>query len=175
MATLPLPLIIKNMFVKMRIHDRFWYLGYFILGWYIYNKEISTKKRKWLYILGLLSVSFCFLFTNVYFMKMGIKNSCLYEYFSITTCIYSLAVFVFVKYWIKRQNLAGINLQKFSKHTLGIYLIHVFVLEYICKMGLNTLSFNPVLATVLITIIVYTISYLITFVIRKIPFLKEIV
>lgn len=174
-TTLPLPLIIKNMFVKMRIHDRIWYLGYFVLGWYIYNKEISITKRKWLYILGLLSVNFCFLFTNVYFMKTGIKNSCLYEYFSINTFIYSLSVFVFVKYWIKRQNLVGINLQNFSKYTLGIYLIHVFVLEYICKMGLDTLSFNPVLATVLITVIVYTISYLITFVIRKIPLLKEVV
>lgn len=175
LSNLPMPMSVKNMIINMRINDRLWYLGYFILGWYIYNRDISLTIRKIIYILGLISVITCFLFTNIYFAKTGVKNSCLYEYFSLTTFIYSLSIFVFIKYWIQKHNYEKLNLKAVSKKTLGIYLIHVFVLEFVCKLGLNTLSFNPILATILLTFVVYIVSYFITFIMLKIPFVKEIV
>lgn len=56
-----------------------------------------------------------------------------------------------------------------SSLTFGIYLIHYLVLEVLCKFGINTTMFYPILSIPVLAVITFCIGGLIVWLIRKIP------
>ena len=64
--------------------------------------------------------------------------------------------------------------KKLSAYSFGIYVVHIIVLETLDKrLGLNTLSFNPVLAVPVLVAVVFAVSWVMIAAIRKIPVLKD--
>ena len=60
-------------------------------------------------------------------------------------------------------------MKKMSKYSFGAYLVHALIIEQLDKqLGLNTLSFNPVLAVVFITVTVFAVSFGISAVLSRI-------
>lgn len=145
------------------------YIGYFVLGYYLDNIDLNKIKRISIYIIGILSVVISIIL-NIYFSyKEGINTTILYDYHTLPSLLSGVAVFIFIKYKTYKSD----KLNKLSSLTFGIYLVHVFILDYLNQTIINSLSINPILSVPLLTLIVLILSTLLVFILSKIPLLKK--
>ena len=89
----------------------------------------------------------------------------------------SVAVFVFGKYGMSRRNPEG-GLRRavvyMSQCCFGMYLVHALIIEVLNeKFGLNTLTFQPLIAALLILAITFIGSFIISAILNRIPILKK--
>ena len=144
----------------------FGYSGYFILGYYLANKDFSNKQRKIIYLIGIIGITLTILLTIFESNKFGMPQSTYYSYFSINVAIVAIAIYVFSKYNLKGNTL----FRNISKECFGIYLLHVLVYEMIyIFFKIDSLSINPIISIPVLAIVVFIISLLITKCIRLIP------
>ena len=158
------------------------YLGYFILGYFLYNEvNLLKKHRKIIYILGLfaliLSIN-CNYIIN-YYTEDNVFYS--FDYHNIMTVIMSIALFVYFKYnksvfsceslSIRSKNIISL----LSNNTLGIYLIHVFVLKIFYIMVPDYLSLNIFFIIPITWLLTIVLSFTISFIMSKIPYVRILV
>ncbi|MBQ3764228.1 MAG: hypothetical protein II869_04565, partial [Synergistaceae bacterium] len=60
-----------------------------------------------------------------------------------------------------------------SQYSFGAYLVHDAVISLIDKLGLNTLTFNPIFSIPVISVMVFVISFVISAVLNHVPVLKK--
>ena len=85
-------------------------------------------------------------------------------------------MFTFFKYRKYKCEKLNSIIEKMSKYSFGAYLVHVLIMEQLDKrLGLNTLSLNPILAILMISVIVFIISFIISALLNKIPIIKKYV
>ena len=151
------------------------YLGYLILGYYLFNRVnySFTRLGVLLVITGLVATG-CG--TYLLSQREGHFNHSFYEYLTPNVAVYATGVFLLV------QRLSNYQLPKsllklrtfVSNHSYGIYLVHWIILLSFDKFGLNSKSFFPFLSIPLITFLFLSLSGCIVWTIRKIPFGKYI-
>lgn len=165
------------LFVKFLLNLKIGYPIYFVLGCYLAKYDIKPIIRTTSYILGLLSIIGTILLTIWHSNKIGAPSTVFYDNFSLNILLTSVSVFLFIKQItskIKFSNKAINNIQKLSKYSFGIYLVHVLVIEKLHEyFNLNTLTFNPIISMFIITILVTIISGIISMITNKIPILKK--
>lgn len=151
------------------------YTGYFVLGYYLYNTPINKKNRIYIYIFGILGLIFTILTTTQ--CAITHKHIChhYYNFFHIGILLESIAVFVWFKHKKNIKTKTYPIIQKLSKYTFGIYLVHVLVLEQLVYnlFNLSTLHFNPILSVLCISLIVYILSFIISATLHQIPVLRK--
>lgn len=162
---------------KINFHFTLGYLSYFILGYYLSKVDLSGKIRRLIYILSFLGFVSTITMSSFASLYRNEATGIFYEYFTINVMLESIGVFVFFKYTIPKiiinKNLKNIIL-KLSKYSLGAYLVHAMVIEQLNNIGgLNTLSFNSVLAIPVITSIVFIVSFSISLILNHTPILKK--
>lgn len=146
---------------------------YFILGWYINNYDI--KKQKSVYALGILGLIISIVGTYILSTTTG-RTIQMYENLSLNVLLQSVAVFLFVKTKLKNIQYKDNKFIKLvSKNSLGIYAIHVIVINImyriLYRIGLDIAIINiPI-----VFIVSFIISFIISFIFSKIPILKKIV
>ena len=146
---------------------------YFILGWYINNYDI--KKQKSVYALGILGLIISIVGTYILSTTTG-RTIQMYENLSLNVLLQSVAVFLFVKTkWKNIQYKDNKFIKLVSKNSLGIYAIHVLVINImyriLYRIGLDIAIINiPI-----VFIVSFIISFIISFIFSKIPILKKIV
>ena len=86
----------------------------------------------------------------------------------------SVGIFLFFKNYQFTNDRLILGINFISKYSYGIYLVHVLILIFLSKIGLNNKLFNPILSIPLITFLCLTISGSIVFLLNKIPFGKYI-
>ena len=146
------------------------YSGYFVLGYYLYKKNFSKKSRIGIYILGIIGAVLTTILTMIVSKKVGKYSDIYSQYLTLNVFLESVAVYVFAKYHFKTNKV----FKNVAKCCFGIYLVHVLVLEKgESILGINALSFNPILSVPLITISVFLIALLISEILNKIPILKK--
>ncbi len=154
------------------INFKFGYICYFMIGYYINENEIPKKNRKNIYLFGLICLVSTFILTYFSSSIFGTFNQSFYDNFSINVFITSIALFVFAKYNFKSNNI----LMRLSTCSLGIYIVHVLLIE---KFGLifhfNVNSFCSILSVLVVSIIVYVVSLIIVLIIKHIPILKKFI
>ena len=62
------------------------------------------------------------------------------------------------------------TLQELSSCTLGVYVIHIFVLRFLIGLGIDPIGFAPIVSMPLMALMVIAISFGIAYVLEKIPF-----
>ena len=150
------------------------YLGYFILGHYLTHQYDNPKLTRLLFIglpffyLGNVLVSTFLTY------RSGEGESIFYDSFGILTALGTCAVFLF---FIRRgQHGTGhaphpiweTIITEISKSTLGIYLMHLFLMETpFPTYVLN--SFPTVPAILFVTVYTFVLSLILSTVLRKIP------
>ena len=136
-------------------------LFFALTGYLLHKYEISKKYRIILYILAIIA-------GEVIKTYKGFTN--------IPSVLYSLGIFVFIKYDI-------IKLMKFNIikkivgfldfYTFGIYLIHWYLLQFLIRtFNINNTS---IIYRLFAPLIVLVLSVIIIYLIRKIPIIKKIV
>ena len=170
-----LPITLK--FVEIKGLDVFFpmgadYLYMCFAGYYFGNYDLSSKNRRILYIIGLLSACLICVYTCI----MTLNNPQYYRLFINYTffpcTLTSWAVFVFVKNidWNKKLAYIG-NLLNYLPYiaslSLGIYLVQYFVLCFFAKVSiLESYSLLKFLVT-------YIFCILGVAVLKKIPFINK--
>ncbi|MGC3978992.1 MAG: acyltransferase family protein [Paludibacteraceae bacterium] len=159
------------------------YLGYLILGYYLSLKEIKWRKKtiqRFSFLFIVLGALFTILGTWLLSLSKGSYDARLHDYLSLNTVVLSTGFFLFVKtIELSYSNWLNTICDFVDKHSYGIYLVHVFVLECFVKfrVGLNfwSMSGKFVIFGVLITTVqCLGLSAVSIYMIDKLPFGKYI-
>lgn len=171
---LPLPSYIIDLLGFFREGNSFWYMGYVVLGYYLFSTDITKNKRLIIYVLGIISLISCFGLNELAYLKFH-KMIYLNDYFSITTLFYSISIFIFIKYKFKDKTYTEINLRFIGDKTYGIYLIHIMIMNLYELLGFSTFSFNFIISIPIMCMSIFIASYIIIIIMKKIPIVRKIV
>lgn len=148
------------------------YVAYFILGYYLYRYPMSIKCEKWIYGLGVFGAVSAVVVSTWASLRNNGPSAAAYDSFSIFTVLVSVAVFVFfqkkvaVLEWGK---IGGRFIGELSANTFGVYLLHLWVLEYLQIKGFDSMSVDSVIGIPLLTFVCYIICNIAVTVLRRIP------
>ncbi|WP_272023351.1 acyltransferase [Olleya namhaensis] len=133
------------------------YVGYFVLGYYLYY---WTTSNKWLAIGFILSGGLVTVFgTAFYTVKESAFYYYFYEYLNLNTCLVSIGVFILF------NKLKGVNqsfdtlINKISVQTFGVFLIHPLVLKLFLLLKINVVITNSLIYIPMVTILCFLVSY----------------
>ncbi|MHC1720706.1 MAG: acyltransferase [Clostridiaceae bacterium] len=151
------------------------FAGYFLAGYYLSKYDIGGKWRRLIYILGTAGIIATMVISYIISMNTGAPYG-YYGNFTINVMCASIAVFVFFKYEISKIKLAEKTVKTvtfLSSCSFGIYLVHVFYIEFLARFGIDIYMMNPVLSVPIVSIIVFMLSLVTIFAIKKIPVLAR--
>lgn len=151
------------------------YVGYFILGRYLSKKQYLKKTRIRIYALGLFSTAALYFLTDRYSHYSGHIDSRWFGLFNIFILLQAVSLFILfssITITGKHAHLAS----RLSKYTFGIYLIHVFFLDWCTHLkfftdsGIWIFKISTVLNIPIQVILVYLMSLVCVFIIKTIGY-----
>ncbi|MBR0534980.1 MAG: acyltransferase family protein [Clostridia bacterium] len=153
------------------------YTPYFFIGYYLAKYDIPKLLKALIYIVGPISFFVIIFGTLSYSQAAGEFDDRFYVYNSICVLFQSCFVFLFAKDFCKGIDLSPKAQKVFStisKHTFGVYLIHVFVIAELDRLFLiNAVTVNPYIAIPAVMIITYAISEIVSAILNFIPIVKK--
>lgn len=149
------------------------WVGYFMLGHVLGNAVVKLPAR-WL---------FFFFATGAFLTLFGARvlpegNQPLRNYFHSTLApsviLMSVAVFAF---FMRAESTLPSNsfVSELTACTLGVYLVHPFVMSLLKAVGFGAKQFGPELGIPLLTFVVFLLSVVAAWVFRRIPGLRRAV
>ena len=166
--------IINEKIQKMSMNLVLGYTGYFILGYYLNLVNLTKRKSVIIYLGGILGFLLTIVLQVILVLKTQYRSGSYYGYLTLNVLLSAVAIFVLFKNLYVFQK-DSIIIQKLSKYSFGVYLVHVFILDLLENIGLNTMTFNPILSVPLITVLVYSLSVCVVTALHYIPILKKYV
>jgi len=157
---------------------RYWFfMGYFILGYYLLKINLSQNQSLSLY--GAALLSYAISITGTYYLTKSNGGTLVLDlvyYIHPPMLIISIAVFIFFKNSLNKKNTI---FEKLSNYSYSVYLMHMLVLNIFIIAIENTQIFkllqqNAVLYIVILSTATYTTCNCIAFAINKTPFLKKL-
>lgn len=156
---------------NLDLHLVLGYVGYYVLGYYLKTYTLSRGAEYLIYVLGILGAAATVGGTAWLSGRRGELIQTLYNYDSPNIVLMSVAVFVFFRYVLgiseersRRQRISGV-----AGVSFGVYLVHVFFLIVLDRLGISVLSFPPVLAVPVLAAAVFLCSFAVAWLISKIP------
>jgi surface polysaccharide O-acyltransferase-like enzyme len=160
------------------------YVGFFVLGAYLSTVDMQRSKLSIFIILGIALTAI-----GTYILAATIGGTEMYffqQYFSPTVILVAVMMFTLL-FSVQPPSVqedsnpskAHKLIQLISQNTLGIFLIHVMIIESI-QLGyfgltLNQNTLNPIIEVPLLTAIVLFVSLAIILLLKKIPHLEKLV
>ncbi len=148
------------------------YLGYFVLGHILAKYDLSKKMKISVYSLVPIGLIVNYLVSDAMSLQDGSYNAGIYDTFGFFTFVISVAIFIFFKKLGSKINTGSFLtriLEGLSLNTLGIYLLHVGVLDYLCKKGLLFDSLSPVIGVPVVGVLTFILCGLVSALLRRIP------
>lgn len=151
------------------------FVGYFVLGHYLFTYRLSSSVKKFLYILGLLSVLSVIILTHWYCHHINQSSEVFYKNLNVFTLLESIAVYLaIIELKISKKYYPLVS--RLSSLSLGVYLSHFLVIMLFNNLfGIDSGSFNPLFFIPCYSLIVFVLSCLVVSLIMKIPILKKLV
>lgn len=153
------------------------YVFYFVLGYYLHNVQISPRQRKWIYVLGIISLLLTIGLSAGVSVWKDAPKGLFYKNYTVNVACISGAVFVLGKHRLRYDGLPEWTvclLKRLSRYSFGAYLVHVWVLETLERcIGLNTLSFHPLLSVPAIVLLTAAVSFAVSGILNRIPLLGK--
>ena len=154
-------------------------MGYFLLGYYLYNFDISKKWRNISYIGGFVGFISTFFITYYYTVKAnGQLEQFWYGYFAPGVVLMAIGLFIFFKYAFQKFERELPLLFRFiNQASLGIYILHFFLLNNLLYMVFPKVNdrVHAILAIPINVTITIVLSMVITLVLQRIPVVKKLV
>ena len=160
------------------------YVGFFVLGAYLSTVDMQRSKLSIFIILGIALTAI-----GTYILAATIGGTEMYffqQYFSPTVILVAVMMFTLL-FTVQPPSVeddtnpskAHKLIQLISQNTLGIFFIHVMIIESI-QLGyfgftLNQNTLNPIIEVPLLTAIVLFVSLAIILLLKKIPHLEKLI
>lgn len=148
------------------------YVGYFVLGYYVVHYGIASRWHKWIYLGGIIGAALNVLLGNVLALHRGEPTAAVYDSFSIFTLLMALAIFLLVKDGMGRKQWSGAAqkiIGEISRNTMGIYLMHILVLEWGRDYHIHSMMISPVAGIPLLSLGCFLLCLLVSAILRRIP------
>jgi len=160
------------------------YVGFFVLGTYLSTVEMRRSTLSIFVILGVVLTAF-----GTYVLAAAVGGSEMYffqQYFSPTILLASVTLFLLLL-TVKPPSVQKENspspvhrlIKVISENTLGIFFIHVMIIESIQQgyfgFAINRNTLNPIIEVPLLTALVLFISLAIILLLKRVPYLKKII
>ena len=152
------------------------YIGYFVLGYYLFHIGISEKANRLLWIFAPI----CYLGNLLISILQNLHTeNARYEFFDsfgVFTFFMAIAVFQFFTQKCKFQpdgRPTSKLLMEISNSTLGVYLIHLMVME--CPLMRPLYALPIIVAIPAISLLTFAISLIIATVFRKLPLIGRFI
>ena len=150
------------------------YVGYFVLGHYLYTYRLSGLVKKFIYIMGLFSVLSVIFLTHWYCHRINASSELFYGNLNVFTLFESIAIYLaIIELKISKEYYPLVS--RLSSLSLGVYLSHFLVIMLFNYFGIDSGSFNPLFFIPCYSLIVFVLSCLVVSLIMKIPILKKLV
>jgi len=147
------------------------FIGYYLLGYLL--GQIKRVNMTLLNSIGLTSLVITIVGTYILTANNdGIFNAFFYHYLNFNTVVVSVWIFLFFKVSNPKNN---VLIKNISKYSFGIYLVHVFIIDFLNKFDFNVMFISPIIGIPLFTILIIVLSYIIVWILSKIPIVKAIV
>ncbi|MBR5226237.1 MAG: acyltransferase family protein [Clostridia bacterium] len=150
------------------------YVVYFILGWYLANK--NPFKPIHLYLMGFVGLLITIVGTYLLFALVETDEFFFYSNFSVNILAYSAAVFSLIKLFFEktayRNHKVHHAVSFIAKNSLGIYAVHAFLITVFYRLFSDVYPLFAILAVFTLAMIV---SAAVTMIMRRIPVLKNLV
>jgi len=160
---------LSNMHLQMVLG----FTGYFVAGYVLSQTEFTPKQRTWIYVLGILGCAAAIALNLEVSRKNHYPLETYLYYLNVNVAVMAVAVFVWFRYHCKTEGRRYPLIRKLSQCTLGVYLIHPFLLVLMQLAGFNTLSFHPALSVSVISIAVVIGAFLVSCVLNKLPLVRK--
>ena len=146
------------------------YVGYFLLGYFLNNIDISHKTTRKIYIAGILGFCGAVLMSTAASLIINKAHAEFYRPLSINILCESIAIFVFFK---KNFNWPSRFIMTLSKYSFGAYLVHDMILTFSNHIGINAEMCNPIISIPARVIFVFVLSFAVSGILNHIPVLKK--
>lgn len=144
--------------------------GYFILGYALTKMDVSCLRRWMLLLIFAVSVGIASAAGILYSRHIGVPVALMHGDFTVTTFAEAVSLFLLFR-TVKADpdSRCAKVFGELSACTLGIYLLHPFVMEMLLHFGFGTMIVHAGIGTVLVTVAVTAICLCVTAVLRRIP------
>ena len=146
---------------------------YFILGHYLDNTELKINQRKLIYLLGLAGFFLTFFLTEILSLKTHAPVGNYYGNMTLNVALEAICIHTLFKYHTFNRKWLNRFFANSSKYVFAIYLVHVFILQFISFFGITSNYFNPILSIPAISISTFIIAYFISLLLNKIPLVNK--
>lgn len=146
------------------------YSGYFLLGYFLNNAQISRRAERIIYFLGIMSVIAGVLLSVIDSVAANKESGFFYGNLTVNNLFESIAVFIFFR---EKFNYPSRIIRALSQYSFGAYLVHPAFIGIIVSFCISPLAFSPVFSVPVIALIVFVISFGISAILNHIPVLKK--
>ncbi len=148
------------------------YIGYFVLGYYLVRYGIEARWHKWIYLGGGIGVVANIVLGNYLAQRAGEPIAAIYDSFGVFTFLIVVSLFLFfttkvskVKYSPRVRALV----KEVSLATLGIYLMHIGLMEFLQPYGIHSMMFVPVVCIPVFGVACFVLCAVVSALLRRIP------
>ena len=166
--------LVQEILGLVKIVELSWYVGYFVIGYILVRYGISKKLKTLIYSLVPVGIVANFLISDYMSIKQGAYSAGIYDSFGVFTFIHSIALFVFFVDVFSKVKIGekGTKLcTNMALDTLGIYLMHVGLLDFLKSIQFIPESVPTVVGILLLSIVCYAVSGVTASMLRRIPFI----
>lgn len=168
--------LVVKIFDMVKILELSWYLGYFVLGYILVNFGVSRKIKSFLYLMVPVGIVANYLISDVMSVRQGAYTPGIYDSFGVFTFLHSVALFIFVRDLFAGKGL-GERATKLctsvALDTLGIYLMHVELLDFCVKNRIVIGHLPTIPGILLLSLLCFAVSGLTAALLRRIPFVGK--
>jgi len=159
---------------NMKFHMTLGYAGYFVLGYYLSEIELSARQRGIIYLLGIVASIAIIALNAAASRKAGSAVGSYYNELSVNVLLQSVAAFTLCKSLLK-NGIPGCGklISALSRCSFGAYLVHIFIMNMLELFGFHSLSLHPLLSVPALTAITAVLSFTISYIINRIPILNK--
>lgn len=152
------------------------YVGYFVWGYYLVYVGISSRLKKILYA-GMIPAMICNIVLSSWMsQRLEIASGAVFDSYSIFTCWMVTAVFVFILEKGKTCKICAKQaalIQEISKDTLGVYVMHIGVIEILEAAGVHSMLLPIGIGIPVLAIFVFVVTTLLAAILRRIPWIGK--
>ncbi len=148
--------------------------GYFLAGYYLNTMEIKKELRRGLYAAGGVALCLTVLLTIRDCRASGTYVERWFSPASLNILVLSAAVFVFFKYCRVFEGAGRAQMwRRLSGYTFFVYMFHMFVIEKLNLVGINTISFPAVISIPVLSVFTFLVSLAAAFAADHIPVVRR--
>lgn len=150
------------------------YMGYFMLGYFLYSKKdnMSKKTETAIYVIGILML-IATIAAECFISEELRKTDFVKQYMKPNVILYSAAIYAFFVMKMSKIHYSERTRKVFTVFTecgFGVYCIHAILNEFVPTPVIKSL---PFITSLLRVACLYALSLALTWLIRKIPFVGK--